>query len=139
MSLQNRPNDAGNLFQVLWPHQVRHLSTIEDVVDVLCTKLAAVAWFLLCHGRCRLPKDMLRASKQLTRSAKADTDTAIFKIKVVAGEIVYPPRKGLSDMHVGYPVVHSFVEASGSACRLPDHDTGFCTGKIAVLGSPPLT
>ena len=81
---------------------------------------------------------MLHASKQLTRSAKADTDTAIFKSEK-AGEIVYPPRKGLSDMHVGYPVVHSFVEASGSACRLPDHDTGFCTGKIAVLGSPPLT
>lgn len=63
MSLQNRPNDAGYLFQVLGSHQVRHLSTVEDVVDVLYTEPAAVALVAAvsidCSVASKLLKDML--------------------------------------------------------------------------------
>ena len=34
--LQQGPHDAGDLLQVLRPHQVGYFPTVEDVVDVLC-------------------------------------------------------------------------------------------------------
>ena len=34
--LQQGPHDACDLLQVLRPHQVGHLATVEDIVDVLC-------------------------------------------------------------------------------------------------------
>lgn len=38
LSLQDRPYDARDLLQVLRPHQVGHLPTVQDIVDVLETK-----------------------------------------------------------------------------------------------------
>ena len=35
LGLQDGPDDAGYLLQVLRPHQVGYLPTVEDVVDVL--------------------------------------------------------------------------------------------------------
>ena len=33
--LQQGPHDAGDLLQILRPHEIGHLATVEDVVDVL--------------------------------------------------------------------------------------------------------